>query len=56
MKDPLNHTREDIDSLIAHYREQRKNFKLGDKNAGNPAKTKGPQLGLDVAGLLGLDK
>jgi len=32
--DPLKLTREDIDSLIKHYREARERFLIGDRKAG----------------------
>ena len=31
--DPLKHTRETIDEVVAYYREARKNFLLGEKSA-----------------------
>lgn len=52
-RDPLNHTRESIDAIIAYYREARKNFILGEKSAGSTKKMKaapksdGPKLGSD---------
>ena len=32
-RDPLQHSKADIDSIIAHFREARKNFKLGGRPA-----------------------
>lgn len=37
-RDPHNYTREDIDALIAEYREKRKLFNLGVRDAAAPAK------------------
>lgn len=57
-RDPLNHTRESIDEIIAYYREARKNFNLGEKSAGKTPKAKaekaaGPKLtALDLDELL----
>ena len=52
-RDPLKHTRESIDAIVAYYREARKNFLLGEKSAGSTKKMKaapkvdGPKLGAD---------
>lgn len=59
-RDPLKHTRESIDEIIAYYREARKNFLNGEKAAGSTKKAKaapvpkGEKLGsLDLDALLG---
>ena len=59
-RDPLKHTRESIDEIIAYYRTARANFNLGEKSAGSTKKAKAPpgpkteKLGsLDLDALLG---
>lgn len=59
-RDPLKHTRESIDEIIAYYRTARHNFILGEKSAGSTKKAKaaptpkGEKLGaLDLDELLG---
>lgn len=59
-RDPLKHTRESIDEIIAYYRTARANFILGEKSAGSTKKAKaapapkGEKLGsLDLDDLLG---
>lgn len=59
-RDPLKHTRESIDEIIAYYRQARANFNLGEKSAGSTKKAKasalpkGEKLGsLDLDDLLG---
>jgi len=39
-RDPLSLTREDIDAIIARYREARAAFNLGEKQAGATKKIK----------------
>lgn len=39
-KDPLNLTKQDIDDIIARYREARQQFTLGAKSAGSTKKIK----------------
>ena len=39
-EDPLSLTRDNIDAIIAHYREARKNFNNGEKSAGSTKKVK----------------
>lgn len=54
-EDPLNLTRENIDAIIARYREAQRNFDLGDKTAGKTKKVKdeGPkQTSIDLDDLL----
>lgn len=45
-RDPLTLTREDIDKMIEHYREQRKYFKLSGKVAPPTKKVDLDELGL----------
>lgn len=58
-EDPLALTRDNIDSIIAYYREARKNFNNGEKAAGSTKKLKaagepGPKVtSLDLDKLLG---
>jgi hypothetical protein len=58
-RDPLKHTRESIDEIIAYYRQARVNFLNGEKSAGSTKKAKaaapkGEKLGsLDLDELLG---
>lgn len=59
-RDPLQHTKESIDEIIAYYRVARANFNLGDKTAGSPKKVaktaadKQPKIkSLDLNDLLG---
>lgn len=39
-EDPLSLTKDNIDSIIAYYREARKNFNNGEKSAGSTKKLK----------------
>lgn len=52
-RDPLKHTRESIDEIIAYYREARKAFQLGEKSAGSTKKAKaaGPDKGPKLTSL-----
>lgn len=59
-RDPLKHTRESIDEIIAYYRQARANFNLGEKSAGSTKKAKAPAMpkgeklsSLDLDALLG---
>jgi len=58
-EDPLSLTKENIDEIIAYYREARKNFNNGEKAAGSTKKMKaeaGPKAKvekLDLDKLLG---
>jgi len=58
-RDPLQLSEQDLDTIIAKLREQRANFKLGEKSAGSmkpkaPKKivTKETQIDLSSLGLL----
>jgi hypothetical protein len=52
-RDPLNHTRESIDEIIAYYRTVRASFILGEKSAGSTKKAKasGPAKGAKMTSL-----
>lgn len=51
-RDPLLLSREDIAAIIAHYRQARAQFNLGEKQAGK--KPAGPKVErLDLKDLLG---
>lgn len=50
--DPLKLTRENIEAIIAHYRQARANFNLGAKQAGSAkALGKKPDLKVEDLGL-----
>lgn len=53
-RDPLTLTRENIDAIIAHLRESRSNFQIGDKRAGKAPVDKAniPALNLSALGLV----
>lgn len=56
-RDPLSLTKENIDSIIAHYRDARQKYLLGEKSAGATPKPKAEKkppptnLSLDDLGL-----
>ena len=52
-RDPLKHTRESIDEIVAYYRGARKAFILGEKSAGSTKKAKaaGPAKGAKLTSL-----
>lgn len=52
-EDPLRLTKEDISSIIAHYRQARAQFNLGEKQAGSAKKIAGLKVEkLDLKDLL----
>jgi hypothetical protein len=54
-KDPLNYTREDIDTVIRRFREANAQWQAGQKSAGSTkkmnAKSKEPETKVDLGDL-----
>ena len=55
-RDPLRHTRESIDEIIAYYRQARVNFNNGEKAAGSTKKAKTKEPKTEKLGSLDLDE